>query len=69
MRYHIHSYDIICDVLCLAAVPESEHGGADRHKMLDMDDYEYVPPHAESPDPRHHDVQDALIQVMLLTQH
>ena len=24
-----------------AAVPESEYGDADRHEMLDMDDYEY----------------------------
>ena len=30
-----------------AAVPESEHGDADRHEMLDMDDYEYVPPHVK----------------------
>ena len=30
-----------------AAVPESEHGDADRHEMLDMDDYEYVPRHAK----------------------
>ena len=30
-----------------AAVPESEHGEADRHEMLDMDDFNYVPPHAK----------------------
>ena len=30
-----------------AGVPESEHGDADRHEMLDMNDYKYVPPHAK----------------------
>ena len=30
-----------------AAVPESEHGDADRHEMLDMEDYKYVPAHAK----------------------
>ena len=30
-----------------AAVPESGHCDADRHEMLDMDDYQYVPPHAK----------------------
>ena len=28
-------------------MPESEHGDADRHEMLDMDNYEYVPAHAK----------------------
>ena len=50
------SYDIVYDIIYIhmtsyvtsyvlnAAVAESEHGGADRHEMFDMDDYEYVPP-------------------------
>ena len=64
---YIHMTSYVTSYVFHAAVPESERGCADRHEMLDMDDYEYVPPHAESPDPRH--VQDALIQVMLVTQH
>ena len=31
----------------IAAFHESEHGEADIHKMLDMDDFEYVSPHAK----------------------
>ena len=68
---YIHVTSYVSSYVLNAAVPELEHGGADRHEMLDMDDFKYVPPHAESHDPRHHDVQNALIQVMFfrLTQH
>ena len=37
----------VTSIVLNAAVPESEHGDADRHEMMDMDDYQYVPPHAK----------------------